>query len=173
MTKAQIKVIYFAWGLRNRISLMKPVGQYLMPFINIYYQIFMCTPCISLIVQFPVVQYGVFYGWYWYLKRAFIPFRFSVIIFHQEQKRKRSLLAEYFIKLAAILYGKVLVDACIIVRSLFLLCLPIHFLLYHNSLVYKTVTTFPVFYEPNLKVTSLDGHEQKLINHYTAISYKK
>ena len=95
-----------------------------------------------------------------------------MIIFHQEQKRKRSLLAEYFIKLAAILYGKVLVDACIIVRSLFLLCLPIH-LVYYNSLVYKTVAAFPVFYEPNLKVTSLDGHEQKLINHYTAISYKK
>ena len=82
-----------------------------------------------------------------------------MIIFHHEQKRKRSLLAEYFIKLAAILYGKVLVDACIIVWSLFLLCLPIH-LLNYNSLVYKTVTAFSVFYEPNLKVTSLDGHEQ-------------
>ena len=82
-----------------------------------------------------------------------------MIIFHQEQKRKRSLLAEYFIKLAVILYGKVLVDACIIVRSLFLLCLPIH-LVYYNLLAYKTVAAFPVFYEPNLKVTSLDGHEQ-------------
>ena len=79
-------------------------------------------------------------------------------IFHEQEKRKRPLPAEYFIKLAAILYGKVLVDACIIVWSPSSLCLPIH-LLACNSL-YALTTFFSLFSEQNSKVKARDGHKQ-------------
>ena len=81
-------------------------------------------------------------------------------IFHEQEKRKRPLPAEYFIKLAAILYGKVLVDACIIVWSPFSLCLPIHLLAY-NSLLYNALTTFfSLLSEQNSRVKARDGYKQ-------------